>query len=573
MKNAGTPRTLALTLLLASAASGHAQDRTLRSDESCSGRAAATVVTFADPRLERAVRAALPTGSDGDPTCGLLASLTSLSATGAGIESLEGIQNLTGLTDLELGDNSIRDLRPLAGLTRLTTLGLFGNAIADVSPLAGLTNLADLRLQQNSDLSDIRPLLDNPGLGEGDRLGIGATAVLCTDLPLLAEKLLTVDAIETAEVQCVPDRPLADGPWVFPTYEHARARAVVVTRGLSHPWGMAFLPDGSVLVTERPGRLRLIRDGVLDPRPIPGTPQVLEGRVVGLLDVALHPAFEQNGLVYLTYSKQLPDGPTIALARGRFDGVALRDTEDVFVAKRWGRSVAYAGSRIAFAPDGTLYMTVGGAFGGSRGLAQDPSAHVGKVLRLNDDGSVPADNPFVGRPGYAPEIFSLGHRNQQGAAVHPETGMLWTSEHAPQGGDEVNVIVAGANYGWPEVSFAREYTGPRVAAEPWRPEYEQAAIAWLPSIAVTGMTFYTGTRFPAWKGNLFIGGLMSGRIRGTGHVERIALTEAGEELRREVFLAELRQRIRDVEEGPDGLVYALTDEAEGALIRIEPVDD
>lgn len=295
-------------------------------------------------------------------------------------------------------------------------------------------------------------------------------------------------------------------------------------------------------------------------------------RTAGLLDVELHPDFTANRLVYLTYTKAVEDGETLALARGRLVGGALQDVEDVFVPTTWGRGLDYAGSRIVFAHDGTLFMTVGGAFGGRRGLAQDPAAYVGKVLRLNDDGSVPADNPFVGRPGFRPEIYSMGHRNQQGAAVHPETGALWASEHAPQGGDEVNVITPGGNYGWPEVSYAREYTGPRITPAPLAPGYERPSIVWLPSIAVTGMTFYTGDRFPAWKGDLFVGGLLTGRVWGTGHVERIALTDDGEELRREWLLADLGQRIRDVAQGPDGLLYVLTDEEDGALLRIEPVE-
>ncbi|MCH7891722.1 MAG: PQQ-dependent sugar dehydrogenase [Gemmatimonadetes bacterium] len=367
---------------------------------------------------------------------------------------------------------------------------------------------------------------------------------------------------------------LPEEPVLFRTYEQPQIRVVVVTEGLSYPWGMAFLPGGDILVTERPGRLRIIRDGVLDPEPISGVPYVGEGDVgvAGLLDIALHPRFVDNNWVYLTYSKPVENGMTIALARGRFDGTALRDVEDVFVADPWGRRVDYAGSRVVFAPDGTLYMTIGGAFGTARSLAQDPSTHVGKVLRLRDDGSVPDDNPFVGRAGYAPEIFSLGHRNQQGAAIHPETGELWASEHAPQGGDEVNLILAGRNYGWPVVSHGREYGGRRVAEQPWQDGMEQPMIVWLPSIAATGMTFYTGDRFPAWKGNLFVGGLLAGRIRGTGHLERIALNRNGEELRREWLLAELGQRIRHVSESPDGLLYVLTDADNGALLRIEPVE-
>jgi glucose/arabinose dehydrogenase len=219
-------------------------------------------------------------------------------------------------------------------------------------------------------------------------------------------------------------------------------------------------------------------------------------------------------------------------------------------------------------------MTVGGAFGvgAGAGRAQDPSSHAGKLLRLRDDGSVPDDNPFVGRPGYQPEIFSMGHRNQQGLAFHPETAALWATEHAVQGGDELNVIESGKNYGWPVVSYGRQYNGPRVTERFWQDGMEEPVVFWVPSIALSGLTFYTGDRFPAWKGNLFVGSLMTGRIGRTGHLERIVFTENGEELRREWLLTELKQRIRDVRQGPDGLIYVLTEANRAALLRLEPVE-
>ncbi len=369
----------------------------------------------------------------------------------------------------------------------------------------------------------------------------------------------------------LPRVPLPDEPVVFNTLDQPQIRVSVVTRGLSHPWGMAFLPDGDILVTEREGRVRLIRDWVLDPDPVPGVPEVFtEARLTGLMDIAIHPQFADNNFVYLTYTKPAEERGTVALARGRFDGSALRDVRDIFVADPWGGGTA--GSRVVFAPDGTLYMTVGGAFGGRRMVAQDPSAHAGKVLRLNDDGSVPDDNPFVGREGYKPEIFSFGHRNQQGAAIHPETGELWASEHSTQGGDEVNVILPGRNYGWPLVSYGREYTGARVAEQPWQMSMKQPVVLWVPSIGPSGLLFYTGDRFPDWQGNLFAGGMMTGRVPRTGHLERIVLNQYGEEVRREWLLAELKQRIRDVRQGPDGLLYVLTEENEAALLRIEPVE-
>ena len=574
MKKSGVTSVLLLTLILGNTSAAQTQVRpVLRPGELCSDQLGTAVATFEDASLEAAIRARLSLDAERDLTCSLVSGLTDLTAQNAGIESLVGIQNLTGLTDLELNANSITDISPLSGLTRLTTVGLVNNSITDISALRRLTNLTDLRLQSNPALSNIQPLLDNTGLGAGDRLGLAATSVRCADLPFLAANRVSVDLVRTPELRCVSPTDLPTEPVVLQTFEQPQIRVEVVTKGLSYPWGLAFLPGGDILVTERVGRLRIIRDGVLEPEPISGVPYVGKGEVgvAGLLDIALHPRFADNNWVYLTYSKPVENGATIALARGRFDGTALRDLRDVFVADPWGRRVDYAGSRIVFAPDGTLYMTIGGAFGTARSLAQDPSAHVGKVLRLSDDGSVPDDNPFVGRAGYAPEIFSLGHRNQQGAAIHPETGMLWASEHAPQGGDEVNLILAGRNYGWPVVSHGREYLGRRVAEQPWQDGMEQPMIVWLPSIAATGMTFYTGDRFPAWKGNLFIGGMLTGRIRGTGHLERIVLNRNGEELRREWLLTELKQRIRHVSEGLDGLLYVLTDDEDGVLLRIEPV--
>ena len=379
-----------------------------------------------------------------------------------------------------------------------------------------------------------------------------------------------------------PDRPRAPGlprvalpdePFIINTHEIAEVRVVVVTRGLSHPWGMAFLPGGDMLVTEREGQLRMIRDGVLDPEPIDGVPEVLAQRLSGLMDVALHPEFAQNRLVYLSYTRPLGERrATVALVRGRLDGMALRDVEDVFVAEPWGGSTASA--RIGFAPDGLLYLTVGGSFGtdAEGAHAQNPNSHAGKLLRLRDDGSVPDDNPFVGREGYKPEIFSMGHRNQQGLAFHPETAAPWATEHAVQGGDELNVIEPGKNYGWPVVSYGRQYNGPRVTERFWADGMQEPLVFWVPSIAPSGLTFYTGDRFPKWKGNLFVGSLMTGRIGRTGHVERIAFNENGEELAREWLLTELRQRIRDVKQGPDGLLYVLTEANEAALLRLEPVE-
>ena len=368
----------------------------------------------------------------------------------------------------------------------------------------------------------------------------------------------------------IPVTALGDGPWVFDTAEQHKIRVVVVAKGLSHPWSLAFLPDGNLLVTERVGRLRLIRDGFLHPLPVAGLPKVQAIRLGGLMDVALHPKFAENRLIYFTYTKPgEKDRIATALARGRLDAAALTDVRDLFIAEPWWDGIGGQASRIAFAADGTLYMTTGSSLPPRAEEAQDPGSHRGKVLRLNDDGSVPRDNPFVGRAGHRPEIYSLGHRNQLGLAVHPVTGAVWANENGPNGGDEINVILPGRNYGWPGVSFGRTYEGPRQGVL-WQQGTEPPFVFWVPSIAVSGMAFYTGNRFPAWRGNVFVGALRLGEIPGTGHLQRIVFNQNGEEIRRESMLTELRQRIRDVRQGPDGLLYVLTDEDPGTLLRIEP---
>ena len=377
----------------------------------------------------------------------------------------------------------------------------------------------------------------------------------------------------------IPLAPLPDEPREYDTATGQRIRVVVVAQGLTYPWGLAFLPDDSVLVTERLGTLRRIRNGALDPNPIAGVPEVFsEAPLAGLMDVAVHPDFSDNQFVYLTYSKPTDDGSRVALARGRFEGAALSEVRDLFVSEG---TTAGGAARLAFAPDGMLFMTVGGAFGGIRSHAQDPANHAGKVLRLRDDGTAPDDNPFAGQEGLAPEVYSLGHRNPMGLAIHPETGDPWASEHGVMGGDEVNIILPGRNYGWPDVSYSREYFGVRVAERPWQEQLEQPEIIWVPSIAPSGLVFYTGDRFPDWRGDLFAGSLMIGRVARTGHVERIEFNRQGLESRREWLLADLRQRIRDVEQGPDGLLYVLTggaflandpDGGEAALLRIEPAE-
>ena len=399
------------------------------------------------------------------------------------------------------------------------------------------------------------------------RLASPAWAVLiasvCAVVPAAQQRVPFRNNIPVAP-QGIPPVPLPEKPLQFHTAEGQDIRVVVVAGGLVHPWSLAFLPDGGLLVTERPGRLRIVRGGVLDRRPLDGVPTVRATGLSGLMDVALHPRFAENHYVYLTYTKPVGDQQaTLALARGRFDGGALTDVRDIFVA---GPGTGGA-SRIAFGLDGSLFMTTGG--GGGNG-AQDPNSYAGKVLRLRDDGTVPSDNPFVGRAGCKPEVYSLGHRNSLGLAVQPGTGDVWQNENGPNGGDEINIIRAGRNYGWPLVSYGRTYQGPKQSEQPWREAFEQPIVFWVPSIAVSGMTFYTGNRLPKWKGDVFVGGMRTGEIPGTGHLERILFNEKMEELRRESLLAEMRQRIRDVRQGPDELLYLLTDADDGAVLRIEP---
>jgi len=369
----------------------------------------------------------------------------------------------------------------------------------------------------------------------------------------------------------VPVPPLGAGPWVFDTGEQHKIRVSVVTKGLSHPWAIAFLPGGDMLITERDGRLRVVRGGVLDPQAISGVPQVRTDGNGGLMDVALHPQFAENRLVYLTYTKpvgNLMGAP--ALARGRLEADGLVDVRDLLVTGAYEGNSGLNG-RVVFGRDGKVYMSTGGRSQNDiENVAQDPMGLRGKILRLNDDGSVPPDNPFVGQAGYRPEIYTLGHRNTLGLIVHPETGMIWQHENGPQGGDEINIILPGRDYGWPLVSFGRDYSGPRISEHPTREGMESPLVVWLPAIAAAGMSVYTGDQFPAWRGNVFVGAMTEGRIPGTGHLQRIVFNDRTEEVRRESMLRELRQRIREVREGPDGFLYLLTDEDDGALLRIEP---
>lgn len=370
--------------------------------------------------------------------------------------------------------------------------------------------------------------------------------------------------------------PSITEPLLLPTFEVGQIKLVPIATGLANPWAMAFRDNGDILVTERyTGRLRLIRDGRLVERDIPGVPEVYSAVFrAGLMALALHPDDDQ--IVYMTHTKAImhegEPNQAVSLVRGRLVEDRLENVEEIFVAK--GVDSGIAAAALMFAPDGKLMMTVGGSyvFLGTGDYAQDPSVHFGKLLRLNDDGSAPADNPFVESGEYLPEVYSVGHRNQLGMTLHPTTGQLWASENGPQGGDEANIIEPGKNYGWPLASYSRNYRGHWVSETPWREDFESPTVMWWPSIAPSALTFYTGEHFPAWQGNLFVGAMMEGRIPGTGHVQRIVFNSRGEEIRRESLLTELKHRVRDVQQGPDGFLYVLTDEEDGALLRIEPAD-
>ena len=337
-------------------------------------------------------------------------------------------------------------------------------------------------------------------------------------------------------------------------------RVVRVAGGLEHPWSVAFLPDGAYLVTERPGRLKLIRDGKAT--DVSGLPALSAIRQGGLLDVSLHPEFASNGFVYLTYSKGDAAGTTTAMGRGRLEGSRLVDFEELFVQDRLSEPGRHYGSRLAWLSDGTLLLSIGDR-GAAPPRAQDLRDHAGKLLRFNADGSVPADNPFVGRDDVHPEIFSFGHRNIQGLVVAPGTDEIWSTEHGERGGDELNLVQAGKNYGWPVVTKARQYrTEAKYGEARSREGYVDPVYEFLPTLAPSGLALVTQDRFPNWRGNLLAGGLGAERIR------RVVL-EDGVVVHEEELLLKLVGRIRDVREAPDGHIYVLSDSAEGALYRIE----
>ncbi len=346
---------------------------------------------------------------------------------------------------------------------------------------------------------------------------------------------------------------------------------ITVVENLEHPWGIAWLPDGAMLITERPGRLRIVRDGILDQTPIAGVPQVFAVSQGGLLDVSVHPRFAENRWIYLTYSHGDRSANRTRIARARLENNTLRDLKVIFEVSQTKPGAQHFGSRLVWLPDGTLVASIGDGgnppieYNGEfiRQQAQNRNSHLGKAIRLNDDGSIPSNNPFATSTDAKPAVWSYGHRNIQGITLDPTKNRIWATEHGSRGGDELNLIEEGENYGWPVVTHSREYSGGLISPEKSRPGLIDPKVIWTPSIAPSGLAFYNGDRFPQWRGNLFAGGLVSQDIR------RIELDEAGNVIGQHSI--PIGQRVRDVRQGPDGLLYILTDRPNGQLIRLEPV--
>jgi glucose/arabinose dehydrogenase len=396
-----------------------------------------------------------------------------------------------------------------------------------------------------------------------------------TRIPVIAAlvSLLAIGTTATGQ----PILESENGPWLLGNGPN-RIRVVQVARDLVHPWSLAFLPNGDLLIAETNGNVRLVRDGTIVDTPIWTSPGEAGN---ALKSIAVHPDFEANGLVYAAYGKQNGELNTLAVGRGRFTGRSIETFEEIFVADAW-ESGGNMGGRILFGPDSTLYITVGDRDRlccipeddpSLRLKAQDLRDHVGKTLRIRDDGSIPADNPFVGNANAKPEIFTYGHRNGYGLSFHPDTGELWQAEIGPMGGDEVNILIDGHNYGWPLVSTGRNYTGTLVSDQPWsRPGMDNPRIHWVPSISPSSILFYTGDRFPDWQGNLFVGALTTRRL------ERIAFGQPSQAEPRRGLLTEMNVRIRDVAESPDGYIYVATErstggpDADGTVLRLEPAE-
>jgi glucose/arabinose dehydrogenase len=354
--------------------------------------------------------------------------------------------------------------------------------------------------------------------------------------------------------------PAQRSPQPKPT--HGVVTVETIASGLEHPWALAFLPDGRILVTERAGRLRMVAPSGRVSEPLDGVPKVQVGGQGGLLDVAIDPKFTENRLVYLSYAEPGEGGASTAVARGRLGEAGLENVQVIYRQVPKVEGNGHFGSRLVFADDGTLFVTQGDRQG-YREQAQDLDSGLGKLVRIHPDGSIPADNPFRGTSGARPEIYSYGHRSVQAAALHPETGRLWTVEHGARGGDELNHPEAGKNYGWPVITYGRDYSGARIGEGTAKEGMEQPVYYWDPVIAPSGAVWYTGDRYPGWKGSLFIGSMQPGAL--------VRLTvENGRVTKEERHLAELGDRIRDVQQGPDGLLYVVTDEADGRLLRVVP---
>jgi len=374
--------------------------------------------------------------------------------------------------------------------------------------------------------------------------------------------------------------PLGSGPWILDTFEEAAIKVSVLARGMDHPFGLVFVPgttsasnpSGDVLINERTGRIRLYRNGQLQDTEVANLNDSFS--LEQLFDIKLHPQFATNGLLYFTYIKTAPrpDGTegywlTTPLPRGYCNGEQVNNLEEVFEAQAWSGNFGGASSRMHFMQDGTLLFGISHRL--DEQAPQTLDSHIGKILRLNDDGTVPRDNPFIGVEGALPEIYTWGIRSVMDFTTHPVTGEVWELENGPQGGDEVNILRPGRNYGWPLATYGRDYDGTFFNPLPWVEGTERPEVAWLPSITVAGMSFYTGSKFPNWQGNLFVTSMIKGRVPGTGHLERVVFNENGE-IRREELLNNLHQRIRYVQQGPDDLLYLLTDSDDGALLRLEP---
>lgn len=399
-----------------------------------------------------------------------------------------------------------------------------------------------------------------------------ATSALALFAAIAAAPAMAQDAPPPIGIT-IPD--LAPVPYIFDSAEQHGVKVSVLAKGFARPFALETLPNGDLLVMERGGDLRIIPNGeAMREAPVAGMPKLDPAfGNVGVHDINVHPDFANNGLIYWTWNDPIPN-PEDASAqpqeglfmvmRGRLVDGAMTDVETIFETDQ----AAYpGGSRVVVAKDGMVWLSTGAPFGP---LGKDLSSIYGKVLRLNGDGSVPADNPFVGQSGAHPAIYSYGHRDQHGLVVHPETGQVFSAEHGPNGGDEANLIKPGANYGWPDYSFGRNYDGTPMVDTPIGEGIELPLITWLPSIAPSGLMFYTGDKFPAWKGNLFIGSARRGEVNGTGGLERIAFNDDFGELRRETLLTQLHQRVRDMVQGPDGNIYVVTDGPEHAVLKLEP---